>query len=146
MTTLASNSFIKCGFEVEVSLLDLECGMSDFSNKWKRDDDGPIVTLGGDRWNCEYFTIGKLKDGFDATVQSAQNEFDRDCDAFDVSLVITVSKNGIELHADHVVGSEYNYIDETTPEALLEDLYNDYGELAEPQIIEAKKVLEGLFN
>ena len=142
MNILASRSFIKCGFEISLELKQYD-NLSEFDHKWKRDPDGLVKSDYG-CFNCSYYTIGKLKDGFDCTVASAQKDFNRDCHAFDVHLFITVSKNGIELIDDPIVGSDYNFDDDLTPEQLLEYLYNYHGDLAENQIKEAKEILKSL--
>ena len=140
---IASKTFIKCGFEIDLVLKQYDF-LSFFNDKWINDQEGLIIGNDGQRWSCTYYTTGRLRDGFDLTVARSQKDFDRDCHAFDVHLFITVSKNGIELVDDPIIGSDYNYDDDQTPDQILENLYSEHGDGAENQISQAKEILKSL--
>ena len=122
-------------FKINISLHDDECGMSGFHSKWTRDDQG-LIQGDDSNWTCEHYNVSVL------TQASAQSEFNRDCEAFDVSLMVTVSKNNIELVDECVVGSDYNWND-SDPEKLLNDLVTDYYD-EEHMLTVAKNVLKNL--
>ncbi len=136
--TLSIKEINKSGFDITIEL-QAQDFLTDFNNKWKRDHSGLIVGSDGTNWDTDYYTIGTLKHGADVTTYMAQKEFNRDCEAFDISLIITVFKNGVELATEYVINADYNYNDEETPDQVLERLYLDYGNNSEDQIKEAQE-------
>lgn len=118
---LAVSSIMSDPFKIELNLVSYEEeGLSFFNEKWVRSKTGPIVDTGHSRWDCTYYTVGR-----DCTVEQAQKEFNRDCEAFDVSLFATVSLNDVVLLKDEaIIGADYNY--EEDAEKLLADLLFDY--------------------
>ena len=137
---LASKTIEKNGFEFRLDLLSYaDCGMSSFDDKWILDVNGPIQ--GDDNnFDCTWYDIGS-----DLTIKQAQADFDRDVQAFDVHLFINVSKNGIELINDPVIGSDYNYCEDA--DLLLNDLighvdFNDYCSQAENKVFELIEALK----
>lgn len=137
---LASKTTEKNGFEFRLDLLSYaDCGMTSFDDKWIRDINGPIRGS-NDNFDCNWYDIGS-----DLTIEKAQEDFDRDVQAFDVHLFITVSKNGIELINDPVIGSDYNYCEDADP--LLDDLigyvdFDDYCSQAEVKVFELIEALK----
>lgn len=144
MRTLENKEYIKCGFEIVVSLVDCECGWSLWSDKWKRDSNGPIVS-DGEQFDCDWYSIGQLNKGNDMTVARAQKEFEADRYRFDTSLKIEIYKNGIELLSDHVIGSDFSFDDDYTLEQSFNNLINDHLD-DESYIKEAKQVLTDLLS
>ncbi len=144
MTLLASKLFKNNGFDISVKLEGSDF-LSSFNTTWQRDVNGLIVGSEGDKWTTNDYSIGQLKKGFDVTVNSAQKRFNRDCLAFDVSLVVTVHKKDVELLESYVINSDYNYDDKETPEEIMENLSTDYLEL-DNIILEAKQVLKSLLT
>ena len=108
METLITKKIIKSGFEIVTSIINCNVGLSYFNDKWNRSVDGEVKSEDGTKWTCNYFTIGQLNKGFDATFNSAQIEFNRDCEAFDIVLNVQVLKNGIELIEQSIIGSDYS--------------------------------------
>ena len=146
MTTLITSKTIQIdGFTVTITLTDLQCGLSDFNNKWTRDINGKITGGDGDKWDCNYFSIGQLNNGNDATVASAQKEFDRDCTAFDVVLSVTISKCDVVFFDETVICSDYNYDDKDTPNEVLQHLYDEYADI-KAYIQASQNKLNELFN
>lgn len=79
-------------------------GYSQFDEKWIVSDSGVVV---GDyhTFDCAWYEVGK-----DCTIEQAQKEYDRDRDAFDVHLHVTITRNGVTLiDNDPVIGADYNY-------------------------------------
>lgn len=137
---LASKTIEKNGFDFKLDLLSYaDCGMSSFDDKWIRNVDGPIRGS-NDNFDCTWYDIGS-----DLTIEQAQEDFDRDVQAFDVHLFVAVSKNGIELINDPVIGSDYNYSEDA--DLLLYDLighvnFNDYCFQAESKVFELVEALK----
>ena len=137
---LASKTIEKNGFEFKLDLLSCaDCGMSSFDDKWIRNADGPIQGS-NDNFDCTWYDIGS-----DLTIEQAQEDFDRDNQAFDVHLFVTVSKNGIELINDPVIGSDYNYSEDE--DLLLDDLieyvdFDDYCSQAEAKVFDLIEALK----
>lgn len=137
---LASKTIEKNGFEFKLDVLSYaDCGMSSFDDKWIRDVNGPIQGS-NDNFDCTWYEIGS-----DLTIEQAQEDFDRDVQAFDVHLFVTVSKNGIELINDPVIGSDYNYCEDAN--LLLDDLvgyvnFNEYCSQAEVKVFELIEALK----
>ncbi|MCJ8334851.1 MAG: hypothetical protein MJH10_11470 [Epibacterium sp.] len=146
MTTLMTSKTIQLdGFTVTITLTDLQCGLTDFNNKWTRDVNGKIAGRDGDVWDCEYFSIGQLNKGNDVTVTTAQKEFDRDCHAFDVALNVSISKCDVSLFDEDVIGSDYNYNDKETPSEVAQHLYDNYANI-NSYIESAQNKLAELFS
>ena len=111
------------GFVIESCLRNLESGMLGFNDKWVRSNDGEVQ---GDRqkWTCNYYSIGQLNKGFDSTKAMSQRDFERDCEAFEVALEITVSKADVTLVNDMPITTNFNY-DDGDPVKLLNELSSD---------------------
>lgn len=131
---LATKTIEKHGFEFKLDLLSYsDCGMTLFDEKWVRNVDGPIQGS-HDNFDCTWYEIGS-----DVTVEQTQKAFDRDVEAFDVHLFVTVSKKGVELINDPVVGSDYNYSEDA--DLLLDDLidcvdFEDYSSQARNEVVD----------
>ena len=76
-------------FEIVYKLVSYENeGFSLFNDKWGRSDSGEVMDDRGNKWTCSWYAIGN-----DVSVENAQKEFDRDCEAFDVHLFADVNYN-----------------------------------------------------
>ena len=65
-------------------------------------------------WSCS--TVGK-----DLTVEQAQQDFDRDVNAFDIGLSVKVDYNNIcTIYDELLITLDYSYDDEQSTEELLE--------------------------
>ena len=93
-------------FEIVYKLVSYENeGFSSFNDKWYRSDSGKVMDDRGNKWTCSWYAIGE-----DVSVESAQREFDRDCEAFDVLLFADVNYNGRSLLNEvDIVGGDYNW-------------------------------------
>lgn len=137
---LATKTVEKHGFEFKLDLLSYaDCGMTSFDEKWVRDDNGEIE---GSHCNfdCTWYEVGS-----DVTIEQAQEDFNRDVEAFDVHLFVTVSKNGIELINDPVVGSDYNYCEDV--DLLLDNLighvnFEEYVKQAKSEMVNLIEALQ----
>ena len=111
------------GFELVYSLVTFydDAGLA---GKWILSDyaDSDTITIEGQHWRCDYFTIGE-----DVTRGSAVKEFYRDGSAFDVFLYASVSKCGVELFSDYVISTDYSYRDGDEGD-LFNDLLNAYSD------------------
>lgn len=144
MDILATQEKIVNGLTFKLDLVGYpEEGMSSFNDKWRLDENG-LINGNDSKYTCTWFTIGKLKDGFDVTQASAQKEFNRDCNAFDVSLRVTTLKNGIEILNQHIVSSDFNYSE--CEKELLNDLMEnlDYEYLHGESLVKIKSLVEEL--
>ena len=112
-------------FEIVYKLVSYEHdGHCLFNDKWGRSDSGEVIDYSGNKWTCNYYTIGE-----DVSVENAQKEFDRDCEAFDVHLFADVNYNGRSLLDEvAIVGGDYNWNESASD--LLEDLI-DYVNIEE---------------
>ena len=145
-TILKSKSSIYLGFEVVYTLTALyECGYSGFNEKWTQTEVGSVVADDGRKFNCSFYKIGQLNKGNDVTVYKAQEEFDRDCTAFDICIDVSILKNGVELFRDTIINSDYSHEDKYTVDKCLDDLLLDYSDI-ESYIGEAQRVLTRLLN
>ena len=93
-------------FEIVCKLVSYENeGFSLFNDKWGRSESGEVMDDRGDKWICTWYVIGE-----DVSVEDAQKEFDRDCEAFDVHLFADVNYNGRSLLDEvAIVGGDYNW-------------------------------------
>ena len=93
-------------FEIVYKLVSYEnTGFSLFNDKWGRSDSGEVMDDRGNKWTCSWYAVGE-----DVSVENAQKEFDRDCEAFDVHLFADVSYNGRSLLDEvAIVGGDYNW-------------------------------------
>ena len=93
-------------FEIVYKLVSYENeGFSLFNEKWYRSDSGEVMDDQGNKWTCTWYVIGK-----DVSVEDAQIEFDRDCEAFDVHLFADVNYNGRSLlDSVTIIGGDYNW-------------------------------------
>ena len=112
-------------FEIVYKLVSYENeGFSLFNDKWDRSDSGEVMDDRGCFWTCAWYAIGE-----DVSVESAQKEFDRDCEAFDVHLFADVNYNGRSLlDGVAIVGGDYNWNESASD--LLETLF-DYVDIEE---------------
>lgn len=134
------------GFTIVISLIaDYNSGFTQFSDKWTRDNNGLIIGDDDLRWGCTWYDIGQLNKGNDITVYKAQKEFNRDCNAFDVLLNITVLKNNIELINDVIIGDDHSYDDERTSLELMNYLISDYLDVSY-HLDSAKKIIKELMS
>lgn len=129
-------------FEIVYKLVSYENErFSLFNDKWDRSDSGEVMNDRGDKWTCSWYTIGE-----DVSVENAQKEFDRDCEAFDVHLFADVNYNGRSLLDEvAIVGGDYNWNESASD--LLEDLIDyvnleDLVESAENERLEMIKDLK----
>jgi len=138
---LANKSFIHCGFEVEYILTALYShGYTGFSEKWQQSENGPVKADDDRRYDTDYYSIGQLNKGNDVTVKKAQEEFDRDCNAFDISLNVSILKNGIELYEEVVINSDYSHDDKYDIDQIIVELIKDYSDI-NSYIEDANRVL-----
>lgn len=141
---LESKVFNRDGFEIEVSLVaDYQSGFTQFRDKWSRCNDGLVICDEGYNFGCNWYSTGQLNKGNDVTKYQAQKEFDRDCNAFDVLLEVTISKNDIELLDQVVISDNYSWDDKNTPKELMEYLMSDYLDL-DYLLVEVKETLSKL--
>ena len=122
MSTVLSTKTIKHGkYTFIFELVSFDSGWDGFSDKWIRSESGLIVGECGTTWDCDWYTVGK-----DLTVEQAQQEFNRDVNAFDVGLSVKVDYNNIcTIYDELLIASDYsNDDDEQSTEELLEDLFN----------------------
>lgn len=127
-------------FTIRYDLVNCECGLSQFRDKWKESIDGLVIGSDGGRWTCAWYTIGE-----DCTVEQAQKEFDRDCEAFDVHVYASVYKGSVCLiDMEPLIGSDYNWDDQTSPEELLAYLIRDYGNQKELEQMATEELLKAI--
>lgn len=129
-------------FEIVYKLVSYENeGFSLFNDKWCRSDSGEVMDDQGDKWTCTWYVIGE-----DVSVENAQEEFDRDCEAFDVHLFADVNYNGRSLLDEvAIMGDNYNWNESAND--LLEVLIDyvnieELVELAENERLETIKDLQ----
>ena len=141
---LESKVFNRDGLKIKVSLVaDYQSGFTQFRDKWSRCNDGLVICSDGYNFDCNWYSIGQLNKGNDVTKYQAQKEFDRDCNAFDVLLNVTISKNEIELLDQVVIGGDHSWDDKNTPKELMEYLISDYLDL-DHLLLEVKETLSKL--
>ena len=121
MTTVLSTKTVKHGkYAFIFELISFDYGWDGFSDKWVRSESGLIVGERGTTWDCNWYTVGE-----DLTVEQAQQEFNRDINAFDVGLSVKVDYNNIcTVYDALLITSDYSYDDEQSVEELLEYLVN----------------------
>ena len=134
---LASQVKNIAGFTLDYSLVTDYSG-DFFCDKWSYADypAADTITLDGQDWRCEHFTVGK-----DCTYQQALKEFKRDTEAFDVFLSVKVSKCDITLFNEIEIGADYSYGDGPSDDflsCLLADYADDaaYIESAKNKLME----------
>ena len=134
---LASQVKNIAGFTLDYSLVTDYSG-DFFCDKWSYADypAADTITLDGQDWRCEHFTVGK-----DCTYQQALKEFKRDIAAFDVLLQVHVRKCGITLLSEIEIGADYSYSDGPAEE-LLSCLIADYADDAAYIEIAQNKLME----
>ena len=117
MVTVLSTKTVKHGkYTFIFELVSFDSGWDGFSDKWTRSASGPIVGERGTTWACNWYTVGK-----DLTVEQAQQDFDRDVNAFDVGLSVKVDYNNIcTIYDELLITLDYSYDDEQSTEELLE--------------------------
>ncbi len=140
-TILSSKTIESHGFSFILNLVSYESeGWTSFHDKWKLDSDGLVSGDRGQMWDQTWATIGT-----DLTVEQAQEEFDRDVDAFDVQLTVTVTRNGVTLiDSDPVIGGDYNHEEDAS--GCLKDLeeYFDLGDYTSKANEELKAMRKAL--
>ena len=143
MSTVLSTKTVNQGkYAFIFELVSFDSGWDGFSDKWVRSESGLIIGEHGTTWDCNWYTIGK-----DLTVEQAQQEFDRDCNAFDVGLSVKVDYNNIcTIYDELLITSDYSYDDEQSTDELLECLSNSYVDMQYLQDKANEKRLEMLEN
>ena len=121
MSTVLSTKTVKQGkYTFIFELVSFNSGWDLFSDKWARSNSGLIVGEHGVTWDCNWNTVGK-----DLTVEQAQQEFDRDVNAFDVGLSVKVDYNNIcTIYDELLITLDYSHNDEQSTEELLEYLFD----------------------
>ncbi len=160
--TLATKEIITNGLTLTYTLqanYDGISGQHNFNDQWERSLQGHIggVTIQsneGDSWIPLNYSLAQLtkdyykqgrnnppKEAYD----SLKEQFDRDSEAFEIVVVVTVRKNGIELFEDTIIGSDYHHEDYNYDH---DKALNDLLEYAEQDayIEEAKQVLSKLIE
>lgn len=122
MYILAKKEYIKCGFEIIIKLEEGQEGWSQFADKWVLDGNGPVIGIDGQRWKCDWYSIGKIEEGNGMTVRQARMEFKSDCERFDTYLTINVLKNGIPLVNEYIVTGDYSFLDNRSEDQAISDL------------------------
>ena len=124
-SVIASKVVHSSAFEIVYKLVSYENeGFSLFNEKWYRSDSGEVMDDQGNKWTCTWYVISK-----DVSVEDAQIEFDRDCEAFDVHLFADVNYNGRSLlDSVTIIGGDYNWNESASD--LLEVLI-DYANIEE---------------
>ncbi len=110
------------GFEIEYSLV-ASYGLGGFFSKWQEVEQASNETITDDigyHWTSLYYKIGQ-----DLSKEDALKDFERDSVAFDIDVNVTISKCGIVLIEDHVIGSDYAEQDGEVS-AVLADLVAQY--------------------
>ena len=121
MSTVLSTKTVKQGkYTFIFELVSFNSGWDLFSDKWASSESGLIVGERGTTWDCNWYTVGE-----DLTVEQAQQEFNRDADAFDVGLSVKVDYNNIcTIYDELLITLDYSHNDEQSTEELLEYLFN----------------------
>lgn len=99
-------------------------GMANFQDQWENSDChiGGVTIQGddGQNWIPKQYSIAQLskdyaKQGLDnpsgKAYQSLREQFDRDSQAFEVNVVVSVCMNGVELFEETIIGSDYEHLD-----------------------------------
>ena len=143
MSTVLSTKTIKQGkYAFIFELVSFDSGWDEFSDKWIMSESGLIVGERGTTWDCNWYTVGK-----DLTVEQAQQEFDRDVNAFDVGLSVKVDYNNIcTIYDELLITSDYSYDDEQSTAEALEYLFNSYVDMQYLQDKADEERLEMLEN
>lgn len=143
MSTVLRTKTVKHGKSTFIfELVSFDSGWDGFSDKWAMSESGLIVGERGTTWDCNWYTVGK-----DLTVEQAQQEFDRDVNAFYVGLSVKVDYNNIcTIYDELLTTSDYSYDDEQSTEELLECLFNNEVDMQYLQDKANEKRLEMLEN
>ena len=118
MVTVLSTKTVKHGkYTFIFELVSFDSGWDGFSDKWVRSES--CLLFSGERgttWDCNWYAVGEY-----LTVEQAQQDFDRDVNAFDVGLSVKVDYNNIcTIYDELLMTLDYSYDDEQSTEELLE--------------------------
>lgn len=124
--TLATREKQVDGFTVKYSFIAVYngcLGQANFNDQWERASQhqgGATIQSDGEHWTPKQYSLAQLSSDYASqgrenpckeAYQSLLRQFERDSEAFEVVLEVSVLKNDVELFADTVIGSDYHYLD-----------------------------------
>lgn len=141
-----------------IAIYDGYLGQSNFDNQWERASShqgGVTINHDGEHWIPLNYSLSQLSKDYakqgrenpsGEAYKSLLEQFERDKDAFEAVLEVTVLKNDIELFQDNIVGTDYNHTDYNYDhDKVLESLL-EYAEKDSVYIEKAKETLKGLLG